>query len=222
MQSFTFIQGKYNCTVFLLDQLACPCVYCITQEEDADQLANALTGQNLTLVTISGVNWEDDLSPWPALKVFPKGMSFSGGADKFISIIEQRIVPKAESYLGFIPSYRIAAGYSLAGLFSLYTLYRTEIFRRVVCASGSLWYDGFLDFMRNNQMMELPERVYFSLGDKEKFTKNERMATVEDRTMEAQELLDQQGVMTVFVKNKGGHFQEPVERLAKGIRWVVV
>ena len=222
MQTFTFVQKKYSCKVFILGQSPCPCIYCITEVESADQLADALVGQNVALVTISGVNWDAELSPWPAPKAFPGGKDFSGGADDLIHEIEQEILPMAESRLGFTPTYRIVAGYSLAGLFSVYTLYRTRLFQRVICASGSLWYDDFLSFMRNNQMLQWPEKVYFSLGGKEKNTKNKRMAVVEERTIEAKELLDHQGVTTVFVKNAGGHFQEPVERLAKGIHWVLM
>lgn len=221
MKSFTFMQEKYNCKVFLLGQFPCPCVYCITEEQSADQLAEALVGQEVALVTISGVNWDGELSPWPAPKAFPGGSDFTGGADGLIHKIELAILPAAESRLGFAPTYRVAAGYSLAGLFSLYLPYRTKLFQRIVCASGSLWYDYFLDFMRDTPMRQLPEKAYFSLGNKEKLTKNKRLAVVEERTIEAKDLLDKCGITTVFVKNAGGHFQEPVERLAKGIRWVV-
>jgi predicted alpha/beta superfamily hydrolase len=164
MKSFTFTQEKYNCKVFLLGKLQCPCVYCITEEESANQLAEALVGQDIALVTISGVNWEGELSPWLAPRAFSGGKDFSGGADELIHRIEQELLPAAESRLGFTPTYRVAAGYSLAGLFSLYTPYRTALFQRIACASGSLWYDHFLDFMRDNQMIQLPDRVYFSLG----------------------------------------------------------
>jgi hypothetical protein len=67
----------------------------------------------------------------------------------------------------------------------------------------------------------LPEKVYFSLGAKEKLTKNQRMAVIGERTKEAVALLNQKGVNTIFVENHGGHFQEPIERLARGIRWVL-
>lgn len=222
MQSFTFIQEKYSCKIFLLGKAPCPCIYCITEAESAEQLAAALAGQAVALVTISGASWEGELSPWPAPKAFPGGRDFGGGADDLIRVLEKELLPAAESRLGFTPTYRVAAGYSLAGLFSLYTPYRTALFQRIVCASGSLWYDHFLDFMRDNQMIQLPDKVYFSLGDKEKLTKNKRLAVVEARTVEAKELLDGHGVTTVFVKNAGGHFQEPVERLVKGINWIVM
>lgn len=36
------------------------------------------------------------------------------------------------------------AGYSLAGLFALYALYKTDVFTRVASMSGSLWFPGIM------------------------------------------------------------------------------
>ena len=36
------------------------------------------------------------------------------------------------------------AGYSLAGLFALYALYKTDAFTRVASMSGSLWFPGIM------------------------------------------------------------------------------
>jgi predicted alpha/beta superfamily hydrolase len=221
MQTFTFTEGKYSCKVFKLAEEACPCVYAIVDPEDEQDLLNALAGQKLVLVALRGITWEDELSPWPAAKSFPGGKDFKGGADAFIQRIETKIMPRVDRGLDFAPSYNVIAGYSLAGLWSLYALYKTKIFQRAVCASGSLWYDGFLDFMREHQMSALPEKVYFSLGDREKITKNKRLAVVEERTQDAVAILQQKGVQTIFEMNKGGHFQDTTERLAKGIRWIL-
>ena len=221
MEIFTFNQGKYSCQVYKLAEESCPWVYTIAEPEDAEELVKALLGQKLVLVTIAGITWEEELSPWPAVKSFHGGQDFTGGADSFIQLVAEQIVPQVEQRLGLIPKYRVVAGYSLAGLWSLYTLYKTASFQRVVCASGSLWYDGFLAYMQSHQMKKLPEKVYFSLGEKEKNTKNKRLAVVEERTYEAENLLHQKGVSTVFEKNQGGHFQDTTERLARGIRWVI-
>ena len=221
MQTTTWQQEKYNGQIFKLTEEVCPCVYTIADEETAQELVKDLTGQKLALVTIDGITWEDELSPWLVAKAFHGGQDFTGGADKFIAFLEERLVPKAEQGLGFVPTYRVMAGYSLAGLFSLYTLYKTSIFQRIVCASGSLWYDGFVDFMKAKQLQKLPDKIYLSLGDKEKITKNKRLAAVEERTLEAEQVLRQQGITTIFEKNQGGHFLDTTERVAKGIRWVL-
>ncbi len=221
MRTFNYTEGKYHINVFAMSDEDCPFVYSVMEVNDARNLVQSLADQKFVLVAISGLSWEDDLSPWPAEKVFRTGKAFGGKADRHIRILEERVLPKVEESLSVKPIYRVSAGYSLAGLCSLYALYRTTVFRRVVCASGSLWYDGFLDFMQKNPMKVLPEKVYFSLGSKEKQTKNPKMALVEIRTKAATVLLEQAGVETIFEENPGGHFYEPIERLARGIRWVL-
>ena len=47
------------------------------------------------------------------------------------------------------------------------------------------------------------------------------MAVVEEHMAKAADLLAQEGADTIFEQNPGGHFQEPVERLTKGIRWIL-
>ena len=48
----------------------------------------------------------------------------------------------------FLP---VIAGYSLAGLFALWAAWNSGYFRRVASVSGSLWYPGFTDYIRNNE-----------------------------------------------------------------------
>ena len=60
-------------------------------------------------------------------------------------------------------------------------------------------------------------RVYLSLGDREKNTRNPRMAVVEDRTRQTAELLQAKGIPVVFELNPGGHFNDAPARIAKGI-----
>ncbi len=217
-----FKQGKYMVAVFVQSVQACPFVYCMVDADSVENLAECLSDQNIVLVTISGMDWENDLSPWPAERVFHKGKDFGGGADTYLQEIQRKILPEAECLLPFLPKYRVIAGYSLAGLCSLYAIYRMSSFQRVVCASASLWYDNFGDFMRENPILCLPEKIYFSLGKKEKMAKNQRMAVVEDRMKAAVIFLQQEGIQTIFEENPGGHFQEPIGRLAKGIRWAVI
>ena len=69
-------------------------------------------------------------------------------------------------------------------------------------------------------MLVKPERVYFSLGDKEAKTRNQMLRTVEDNTKEICELIKNSGVDSIFEMNEGNHFKEADLRLAKGIKWI--
>lgn len=221
MEKSTFLVGEYTVSIFYpYKYVECPIIYTQFSEDMAEATAGLLDDTNVILVAIDGVNWEQELTPWPAHRAFRGGNDFSGGADTYLKKLTDNIVPAVEAKLGLLPWCRAIGGYSLAGLFSIYTLYRTDIFNCAASVSGSLWYDKFLDFMKNNRPNCLPERVYFSLGDCEKKVRNQRLATVESCTAEAEKLMRNLGAKTVFKLNSGNHFSNVPERFAKGIRWI--
>ena len=173
------------------------------------------------LILIGGNDWERDFTPWPAPKVFKGGRDFTGGADPYLSALTQDVLPAAEREIraasGLQPSRRFLAGYSLAGLFALYAMYQTALFDGCVCASGSLWYPGFREFALSRPVPAQLKQAAFSLGDKEKDTRNAVMASVEE-TMRAIEIrLREAGGATAFDVNPGGHFKDTGARLFQGL-----
>lgn len=157
-------------------------------------------------IFVSGMDWNRDLSPWPAQRVFSRGQDFAGRADDFLKEI-MPLAEKAEQPL-------IIAGYSLAGLFALYASAREELFAGCASVSGSLWYPGFSDWLKEHPVHA--RAVYLSLGDREKNTSSPLMKTVEERTEEISRMISCYAD-TVFEMNPGGHFQDPERRLEKGI-----
>ena len=172
-------------------------------------------------VFISGFDWNQDLSPWPAPAAWKGTPDFSGGANAFLDELTGDVLPEVRVELGYDPAWYVIAGYSLAGLFAVYSLYRTDVFRRAASASGSMWFDGFREYAVSHPFAGNPDRVYFSLGKKESRTRNRRVAAVEEDTRVICEHYQEQGVETVFEINPGNHFQNPQERLAKGISWIL-
>ncbi len=195
-------------------------VYLLVTEKETQRIAAEMMDVPCVLVLVDDLDWARDLSPWPAPGVFHGQGDFSGGADAYLKKLTEHIVPEAEKTLGFSPSVRSVAGYSLAGLFAVYALYRTDLFARAASISGSLWYDGFLDFMAENRPVKIPEKVYFSLGDREKKVRNKRLAAVEDCTIRAEKCMRELGADSVFELDPGNHFIHVPERIAKGIRWL--
>lgn len=213
--------GQRQMTIFSADASSSgPIIYIHMNAADAAQLVSKLAGGAAVLVAIDQVDWNHDLSPWPAKRAFRGSEDFGGGADSYLSELTKTIVPTVEASLPFTPSIRVLAGYSLAGLFALYAIYRTDLFNRIGSISGSLWYDGFLEFMQKNQPLRIPERVYFSLGDREKIARNSRLAVVEDHTIQAEQHLRKLGAATIFEENPGNHFEDALGRLAKGLQWL--
>lgn len=192
------------------------------QAEMARSLTEVLEGKHAALVAISGEDWNRDLSPWPAQKVFRGGEDFAGGADAHVRKIAEEIMPAVEAEMGAQPRRRMIVGYSLAGLFAVYALYRTNAFTDAASVSGSMWYDGFIEFMRENVPQRIPGRMYFSLGDRERMTKNVRMAQVETCTDAAAAHFVQMGARVCWEKNPGNHFADGEIRVKKALAFLLL
>lgn len=200
-----------------------PIVYLNTFAEEGGQIYRALQERNcpdLTLVAISGMDWNRDMSPWENPPVFKGDASFAGGAEEYLHFLEERIAPEVEKMVQGGVSWRGLAGYSLAGLFAVYSAYQTKFFSRIACASGSLWFPGFKEYVFSHEMPAKPERCYFSLGDRECHTKNPCMKTVQDDTEAIEAFYREKGMKTILQMNPGGHFKDAAERMARGILWI--
>lgn len=57
-------------------------------------------------------------------------------------------------------------GYSLAGLFALWTAYETDIFSAIASCSGSLWFEQWDEYVLHHQIKH-ESNIYLSLGGKE-------------------------------------------------------
>ena len=173
------------------------------------------------LAAISNLDWNKDLSPWESPALYKKEEVFSGGADAYLLLLTESIVPAICDLLGTKPSYVALAGYSLAGLFSIYSVYNAEIFARIASVSGSLWFPSFEDFVKSHEFLKIPDCVYLSLGDTESKAKNSVLSSVQDKTASLFELYKSKDIPVIFELNKGNHFTEPALRTAKGIKWIL-
>ena len=179
------------------------------------------TAADFTLAAINITDWNSDLSPWAIPPVFKNDEPFTGGADAYLETLTVKIIPEIIGELGSEPAYIALTGYSLAGLFAVYAMYRTDRFARIASASGSMWFPGFMDFVKTHKPAAFPEKLYLSLGDKEARTRNQVMSTVEQNTGALFDHYKSLGIEAVFEMNPGNHFQNAAQRMAKGIVWLV-
>lgn len=166
---------------------------------------------------LDGYDWNADLSPWPAKACFRGGEDFAGLADTHLDRIEQAMSAAEE---GLTIRRRGVFGYSLAGLFALYALVRSDRFDGAATASGSMWYDGFLPYLETHTEKLRGKAVYFSLGDREALTRNTRLASVLRCTLAARDLAAASGADTVFVENHGTHFDDGDGRTLAAAVWL--
>ncbi len=200
-----------------------PVIYLTTYNDDGGEVYTELQKlgcPDFTLVTISGLNWEAELSPWTAGNLFKYSEMFTGGADAYLQFLTQQVLPQAEAGLNGI-LWRGLGGYSLAGLFTVYALYKTDLFSRAASMSGSLWYPGFNDFALQSALCKTPQHLYFSLGDKEARARNQYLKTVQQCTEELAAHYRSLGINTFYELNPGGHYRDIISRSAAGIKWLL-
>ena len=204
----------------------CPCgdpekpiFYLLTDGERGEWIKDACHGL-CSFVFLEGTNWNHDLSPWKAEKVFRQGEDFTGGAPIFLSTLQNELIPAAEAALGYKAKARGIGGYSLAGLFSLWAGYESDLFTHIASVSGSLWFDGFPEYALSRDMPSPPRKICISLGDSEHKSRNVRMAQVKSCTDAiAAHLAKTQTV--VRQSNPGGHFNDPEGRLIRALQAIL-
>ena len=196
--------------------------YMILPEGVKGDLCDGLKGLSdkygISIVLIEDVNWNDDLTPWPAEGVFKKAKPFGGKAAAFLNKLTNEIIPEAEKDLGIEDAERTLLGVSLSGLFAVWAAFNTDAFANIISISGSLWYDGLVEWMKEQTPSSQLKRVCMLLGEKEKNAKEKRMATVEERTLVAADILKEKSQATiVFELVEGTHFSPILPRMERAM-----
>lgn len=224
-----FIEGKkviLYCTNKDKDKL--PVIVLNSYGDESEKILKEcvkLKCKDFILTAISNLDWNNEMTPYYAPKLYKNDNDYLGQADEYIKLLESKIIPIIKEYLANELKIQIdyfgIAGYSLGGLFAVYSGYKTALFTRIASASGSFWYPKIKDFIRENKMISRVEKIYFSLGDKESKTKNKVFMSVETNTKEIEQFYRENGVITIYEKNEGNHFQDTELRVAKGIKWIL-
>ena len=185
--------------------------------ENEINLIKELSGvSDFHLIAVKVDNWNNDLSPWEAPAVFGNE-GFGGNASQTLDYLVQNIVrPIEDSVSDELQIY--IGGYSLSGLFALWSVYQTDIFDGCVAASPSVWFPDFTDYISDKTIKT--KRVYLSLGNKEEKTKNPVMRQVGDAIRKCYSLLENK-ISVTLEWNEGNHFKEPDLRTAKGFAWLL-
>ena len=173
-----------------------------------------MSDKPFSLVAFMIKDWNQELTPWAAPAVFGK-VPFGNGAEKTLEFITSRLLPEVQENIPHL----ILGGYSLAGLFALWSGYQTDKFDGIVAASPSVWFPKWIEYATDNK--PLAKSIYLSLGDKEEKAKNPVMAQVGNAIRRQNELLTGQMDNTILEWNPGNHFVDSEKRTAKGFAWVM-
>ena len=177
-------------------------------DEEVTWLGNH-SSTTFTLVAFRILNWNVELSPWKAPAVFGRE-DFGEGASNTLCYVLDELVTR------FKGNRYCLGGYSLAGLFALWSGYQTDVFSSIVGASPSVWFPKWIEYADRHQMKA--NRVYLSLGDKETKARNPIMARVGECIERMHKLLDCEKMVEW---NEGNHFKDNAIRTAKGLAWAI-
>ena len=176
-------------------------------------------------------DWNRELSPWKA-EIPEIGQSFGGRADETLRWIINEMIPRMKLTAGGSTelSYYVA-GYSLAGLFALWSLTKTPVFSGAAACSATQWFPSWLKYLEMEGVCGRDHHtgdddgsiIYLSLGGKEHKTSNPFIATILEATKACDDLLDRDSTVRrhVLEMNRGGHFSDPDGRVAKGAAWLI-
>ena len=142
------------------------------------------TSTDFRLIAAKVDDWNYELSPWKAPAVFGNE-DFGDGAVRTLEQILTLCTDKSRTYY--------IGGYSLAGLFSLWAAYQTDVFSGIAAASPSVWFPGFIEYMKEHEIKS--ETGYGWLIE--------------------------HGINCNLEWNQGNHFREPDIRIAKAFAWVM-
>ena len=175
-------------------------------------------GVPFVLAAFQVFDWNLDLTPWHDDAIDRKA-EVGTKTGETLGYVTESLLPALEADYGKLPV--ILGGYSLGGLFALWSSMQTDRFSAVAAASPSLWIKDWLDYAKGHPVKA--GKVYLSLGDQEEHVKNRSIARVGDSVRGEYELLQAQlgRENCTLVWNPGNHFQDGDKRLAAAFSWCI-
>lgn len=206
-----------------------PVIYCNDGDimmDCFDEIADGLEkffdeneDRSCILVMIPPVDRNTEYTPWKSKNPFNKE-TFYGNADEYIDYLVNCVKTEINTKYNTKTEreYNYILGYSLGGLVSLYTMYKSDKFMKAACISSSLWYENWHDFIRNNEIKDKNSYIFLCLGKNESKSRNAVLKTVLQRTKETYGILKTEiGERVTFKLNDGGHFDNVADRYLKAI-----
>ena len=189
--------------------------------ESVMEAVGELEEKDFNLLCVGKLKWNHDMTPWYCPPMSPQDTPCTGGADEYLRLLLNDILPECLRRVNGTPSHISIAGYSLAGLFALYALYQTDVFERAASMSGSLWFPDFKEYVFSHEMKRKPEKIYLSLGDKEAKTRNRYLKAVQEKTESIAAHFREEEIDVTLEMNPGNHFKDASLRSAKGILAII-
>ncbi|WP_422658112.1 alpha/beta hydrolase [Paenibacillus sp. EC2-1] len=123
--------------------------------------------QEIILVGVTTDIRNDEYTPWPAASLIPNKAPFGGKGKEYVDEIANVLKPYIDDHYRTKKEAEFTAmiGGSFGGLISLFAGYwRPEVFGRLGLLSTSFWYEGLMDYIRQEKGLDKDLRIYMSVG----------------------------------------------------------
>lgn len=169
----------------------------VKQVENVARLMAGGKMEQLIFVGIAPEQRLDEYTPWPAAALAAKYQHFGGKGQQYLAFVVNEVKPYVDK------KYRTCSGSehtgiigaSLGGLISLYALYLyPAVFGKIGSLSGSFWYEGFVEFMDKQRLLNQKSRIYLDVGSLEGIGKDTIQKEMLYKTGEVYQILLKQGV----------------------------
>lgn len=185
-------------------------------EEMLDDIASSY---GTSVAVITGMDWDDDMTPWAAPGVPAGCADFKGDAPAFLTKLQRSVIPAIEKAMVIEATERNLIGVSLSGLFTLWQWMVCDTFHNIASLSGSFWYKGFVNWLEKN-CVQKTGRAYFLLGNLESRTSVPEFKSVDTDTRKVMDILHSQHIDATFESVPGNHYQYAAERLRKALDYL--
>ena len=167
----------------------------------------------------------DEYTPWPAPSLVPQFDDFGGKGNEYIEYIVGELKVAMDDTYRTKPDVENSwiMGYSLGGLISIYSAYKTPIFGKIASICGSFWYKDIVKWASGNDILNKGTQLFIHYGknegkDKKTVQKNavlcsEKIIEILKEKSKLKENLD-------ISYDDGGHHQYLVDRYKKAIYWL--
>lgn len=210
------IQTKVSLPQHYDPNLAYPLILC-----NDGNLQHLLTfKEKAILVGLLPENRLTDYTPWQAKAIRPGAENFGGQADEYHNELFNSVLPELQSRYSIDTNNIIYGGYSLGGLAAVYSLYRTNIPSAVFSICGSFWYPEFVNFCKENPVINQNACVYLCNGKTEDSHHHNILDTAPKCAEEIHALIHRQlnGITSVF--DEFGHHENLANRYKALSDWL--
>lgn len=165
---------------------------------------------------------QNEYTPWKQEGIAPRFVAFGGNAKEYLAFLTEELMPYIEE------NYRVdkenigLMGYSLGGLFAIYTAFTEATFTKIASVSGSSWYPNLTQFVQTSQLANKEVKLYMSSGENEgagktNILKDAALCTHAIMKSLEEKVKSPEHFTTYF--DQGGHHNYLVERYQRAIQW---